>query len=67
MDFREVGSLVMEDFSDALAQLLPSAPDKLKQTRYKLAASGNQNGEVDIPRLALVRFLFVVMYMMLFF
>ncbi|KAI9330036.1 hypothetical protein DFJ73DRAFT_859404 [Zopfochytrium polystomum] len=52
LDYRDVGTLPFEDFDEALSQLLPSAPTKLKRMRYRLAELDTKKDEVPISRLA---------------
>ena len=55
-DYHDTGTLAYEDFDDALSQILPVAPTKIKRSRYRLAELDFKKDQVPITRLAQVIF-----------
>ncbi|KAI8811689.1 hypothetical protein BJ742DRAFT_867047, partial [Cladochytrium replicatum] len=53
-DYQEQGSLTYDEFDEALGQILPVAPNKLKRVRFRLAQMDVKENEVPLERLAMI-------------
>ncbi|KAI9090027.1 hypothetical protein DFS34DRAFT_380799 [Phlyctochytrium arcticum] len=53
-DYQEQGHLNYEDFDEALSQILPGAPTKMKRVRYALAELDTGAATVPLERLGLI-------------
>ncbi|KAJ3109622.1 hypothetical protein HDU97_003096 [Phlyctochytrium planicorne] len=51
-DYQDNGFMAYDDFDEALGQLLPVAPARMKKTMYRLAELDHKRDEVPLPRLS---------------
>ncbi|EGF83524.1 hypothetical protein BATDEDRAFT_22304 [Batrachochytrium dendrobatidis JAM81] len=60
-DYQKKGYLAYEDFDEALTQILPSASNRERRVRYKLAELDGKKDKVTIDRLAHIA-AYIIMY-----